>query len=140
MSTFSATLGAMAIGTILGWTSPAQVALPKQHPFEFPVSEQEAYAYGPAFGLGAVLGALPAGAVSGVIGPRRTMLLCQLFVITGWISLTVPAAAWMLTAGRTLQGIGAGALCTVIPAYVGEISQPNVRGMYTKNDDDALKF
>lgn len=123
---FSATLGALSMGSVLGWSSPALITL--RLAFSFSVTDDDSRAYGSVFGLGAVIGAIPAGAVSRVIGRRYGMVLYEMFIMAGWICLTVPKAVWMLIVGRVLQGIGVGALCTIIPAYVGEISQPNVRG------------
>jgi len=127
---FSATLGAMAMGTILGWSSPAQDMLSRGQ-LPFPVNAHDALTYSSALGIGAVAGAMHAGAVSRAIGRRYGMILYEMFVVSGWACLTVPAAAWTLTAGRVLQGVGVGALCTIIPAYVGEISQPDVRGEWS---------
>lgn len=123
-----ATLGAMAMGTILGWSSPARTMASKSYPFQ--VTEHDAGIYISVIGIGAVMGAIPAGAVSRVIGRRYGMILYEVFVISGWVCLTMPKAIWMLIVGRILQGIGVGALCTIIPAYVGEISQPNIRGTF----------
>lgn len=114
------------MGTILGWSSPARDMLSKGQPF--PVDERDAVTYGSVFGIGAVVGAIPAGAVSRAIGRRYGMILYEMFVISGWACLAVPKSVWMLIFGRILQGVGIGALCTIIPAYVGEISQPDVRG------------
>lgn len=127
---FSATLGAMAIGTILAWTASAQEILPGQG-FPFTVTKDDASTYGPAFGVGAMLGALPAGLVAGKIGPCRAMAWYEMLVAVGWLWLIFPHSMWMLIAGRILQGVGVGALCSIIPAYVAEISQPNIRGTGT---------
>ncbi|XP_060856540.1 facilitated trehalose transporter Tret1-like [Metopolophium dirhodum] len=121
-----ATLGAMVMGTILGWTSPANTLL--QNGVGFPISVDDLKSFGSIFGIGAVFGALPAGKLSATIGRRYSMVLFEIIIIVGWIFLTMANASWMLLAGRVLQGVGVGALCTVIPTYVAEISQPHIRG------------
>lgn len=123
---FIATLGAMAMGTILGWSSPAQLLLAQNKNIK--VTDDDAKVYGSVFGIGAVIGALPAGMVSNMIGRRYSMILFELFIIAGWSLLILFSAVWMLIVGRTLQGLGVGALCAIIPTYVGEISQPHIRG------------
>jgi MFS family permease len=125
---FSATLGAMVMGTILGWTSPANALLPSG--VKFSISVDDLKSFSSIFGIGAVIGALPAGKLSAIIGRRYSMVLFEIYIIIGWIFLTMANASWMLLVGRVLQGIGVGALCTVIPTYVAEISQPHIRGNY----------
>lgn len=114
------------MGTILGWSSSAQVLLPKVA--EFTVSEQDTQTYSSVFGLGAVFGALTAGKIIKMIGRRYGMMLSEIFVMTGWILLSLPKDLWMMIGGRVSQGIGIGALCTIIPGYVGEISLQKFRG------------
>lgn len=84
---------------------------------------------GIAFSLGAVVGALPAGVVSANIGPRKAIMLFEAIVVPGWVILMVPTSA-MIIAGRVIQGIGIGAMCTVVPTYIAEIAYYNVRGEF----------
>lgn len=125
---FSATLGAMVMGTILGWTSPANALLLSG--VKFSISVDDLKSYSSIFGIGAVIGALPAGKLSAMIGRRYSMVFFEIHIIIGWIFLTMANTSWMLLVGRILQGVGVGALCTVIPTYVAEISQPHIRGKY----------
>ncbi|XP_015371045.1 PREDICTED: facilitated trehalose transporter Tret1 [Diuraphis noxia] len=126
ISSLIATLGAMVMGTILGWTSPANELLPSGVGFLITVDDLKSFSS--IFGIGAVFGALPAGKLSATIGRRYSMVLFEIQIIIGWIFLTMANASWMLLAGRVIQGIGVGALCTIIPTYVAEISQPHIRG------------
>ncbi|XP_025205741.1 facilitated trehalose transporter Tret1-like [Melanaphis sacchari] len=126
LSSLIATLGAMVMGTILGWTSPANALLSIE--VKFLISVDDFKSFSSIFGIGAVFGALPAGKISAIIGRRYSMVLFEISIIIGWIFLTMANALWMLMIGRILHGIGVGALCTVIPSYVAEISQPHIRG------------
>ncbi|XP_050531568.1 facilitated trehalose transporter Tret1-like isoform X3 [Daktulosphaira vitifoliae] len=99
-----------------------------QFPSPFPVTRSNTQTYGSVFGIGAAFGALPAGTVAKIFGRCKSMVIFELFMCLGWLFLTIPRAVWMLIVGRILQGIGVGALCAVIPSYVGEISQASVRG------------
>jgi len=124
----AATLGAMATGAILGWSSSAQSMLETDGQLPFPVSSQDTQTFSSVFGIGAALGALPAGYVSGTFGRRTGMMLCEGFLLAGWAMLVLSTSVWMLSWGRVLQGVGAGALCAVVPSYVGEIAEPRTRG------------
>lgn len=125
------------MGTILGWSSPSLTILPDA--VSFPVTLDDAAYYGSVFGIGAFFGSIPAGPISTLIGRCYSMIIYELLVIVGWIILTIPVALWMLIGGRILQGIGVGGLCAIIPAYIGEITEPRIRGknhqstyLYTK--------
>lgn len=124
----SATLGAMTIGTILGWSSPAEKMLVSDGAAAFDVGSAQLTTISSVLGIGAMVGAIPAGHVMNALGHRCGMVLYELIIIAGWVILTVPQTVWMLYAGRCLHGIGIGALCTIIPPYVAEISVPQWRG------------
>lgn len=125
-----ATLGAMVVGTILGWTSSAQLLLPQSAKFD--VTDEDALSYGPVFALGALGGCIEAGLMLNTIGYRYSIAIYEALVAVGWVILTVPTSKIMLSAGRILQGLGVGGLCAVIPLYVGETSQPKIRGGFLR--------
>lgn len=129
----TATLGAIATGTILGWSSPAQVMFESGAAHTpFAVTDKDVQTFSSVFGIGATVGAVPAGYVSGAFGCQAAMMLSEAFLLVGWVMLVAPAYPWMLSAGRVMQGVGVGALCAVIPSYVGEISESRLRG--NRND------
>lgn len=129
----SATIGSFAIGTIIGWSSPTQIMLENDNQLPFSVSSKDTQTFSSVFGIGAALGALPAGYVTSMLGPRNSMILFEGFLLVGWIILILPISVWMLSAGRVLQGVGTGALCATIPTYVGEIGESHMRGYYYVN-------
>ncbi|XP_060834889.1 facilitated trehalose transporter Tret1-2 homolog isoform X2 [Rhopalosiphum padi] len=94
----------------------------------FAVTAKDAQTFSSVFGIGAALGALPAGYVSRTFGRPASMMLFEGFLLVGWVMLVLPTSVWVLSAGRMMQGIGAGALCAIIPSYVGEIAEPRMRG------------
>lgn len=97
----------------------------------FEVSAMAAATACSLFGVGAVIGAVPAGAVSSVFGRRVSLIVSEAHVVFGWLMIAFPKAARMLYVGRILQGVGCGAMCTIIPMYVGEIAEPEIRGFYS---------
>lgn len=96
----------------------------------FSVSSTVVATASPLFGAGAVIGAVPAGAVCSVFGRRVSLIVSEVHVVFGWLMITFPKAARMLYVGRLLEGVGCGAMCTIIPVYVGEIAEPEIRGFY----------
>jgi len=94
----------------------------------FPITAKDTQMFSSVFGIGAALGALPAGYVSRMFGRPASMMLFEGFLLVGWVMLVLPTSVWMLSAGRMMQGIGVGALCAVIPSYIGEIAEPRMRG------------
>jgi len=126
----AASLGAFVIGTVLGWSSPTLTMFEKGTAVSFEVSAMAAATACSLFGVGAVIGAVPAGAVSSVFGRRVSLIVSEAHVVFGWLMIAFPKAARMLYVGRILQGVGCGAMCTIIPMYVGEIAEPEIRGFY----------
>lgn len=124
----AATLGAIANGTILGWSSSAHDMFDANYQTPFPVTIKDQQTFSSVIGIGAAFGALPAGYVSRVFGRRISMMLFESLQLVGWAMLIKPTSVWMLSVGRVLQGISAGALCVIIPSYVGEIAEPRMRG------------
>lgn len=125
---FTASLGAFVTGTVLGWSSPTQMMLVDGGAVSFDVSPEAAATASSLFGFGAVIGAVPAGAVSSVFGRRVSLIVSEAHVFFGWLMIAFPKAMRMLYLGRILQGVGCGAMCTIIPMYVGEIAEPEIRG------------
>ncbi|XP_050435946.1 facilitated trehalose transporter Tret1-like isoform X4 [Adelges cooleyi] len=124
----SASLGAFVIGTILGWSSPTLPMLESGEAVSFEVTSAGAATAGSLFGLGAVIGAVPAGAVSSAFGRKVSLLVSEAHVLFGWLMIAFPQAMRMLYIGRILQGVGCGAMCAIIPTYVGEIAEADIRG------------
>jgi len=123
------------MGTILGWMLSVNVLLIEKGSLD--ITAEEIKTYCSLFGMGAIIGALPAGKVASAIGNRHSMILFEAFVVLGWTLLTVLYATWMLILGTILQGFGTGALCAIIPTYIGEISQDHVRGKQTERFVDT---
>ncbi len=78
--------------------------------------------------LGCALGALAAGRLADHLGRRLTMILTAV-VFAGtaaWSGLSGSAGAFIVA--RFLSGIAVGAASVVSPAYIAEISPPQIRG------------
>lgn len=130
-----ATGGALAAGTLLGWTSPTEVLLiPKPNDTDF-VSEysfsmdDEAWSWvGSSTTLGAAIMCLFIGTIINLYGRKLTMLLLVIPFTIGWALVIWPQNIAMLIVGRTLLGVSGGSFCICAPMYTGEIAQKDVRG------------
>ncbi|XP_073839129.1 solute carrier family 2 member nebulosa isoform X2 [Musca autumnalis] len=127
IAALSAAGGAFAAGTLLGWTSPAQVPL-RDGEYGFPVSESAFSWVGSAMTLGAAFICIPIGFLINLIGRKLTMLLLVLPFTLGWCLLIWAQNVEMMYAARFLLGISGGAFCVTAPMYTGEIAQKEIRG------------
>uniref|UniRef100_A0A1A9ZKQ0 Major facilitator superfamily (MFS) profile domain-containing protein n=1 Tax=Glossina pallidipes TaxID=7398 RepID=A0A1A9ZKQ0_GLOPL len=127
VAALSATGGAFAAGTLLGWTSPAQNRLTGGE-YGFPVSNAAFSWIGSAMTLGAAFICIPIGFLINMIGRKLTMLLLVLPFTLGWALLIWAQNVEMMYAARFILGISGGAFCVTAPMYTGEIAQKDIRG------------
>lgn len=97
---------------------------------------------GPDFGLssfqsGAVVGAVPIGAVAGAwfasggadrFGRRKLILVSAVVFIVGAIASGLAPGFWTLAGARIVIGLAIGVASAVAPVYIGEIAPANIRG------------
>ncbi|OJJ69466.1 hypothetical protein ASPBRDRAFT_57137 [Aspergillus brasiliensis CBS 101740] len=80
--------------------------------------------------LGGLLGALLAGPVATKHGRLVALRATTLFFILGPVAETCASNISLLSLGRLLSGIGAGAAIVVGPIYISEIAPPSARGFF----------
>ncbi|PIG88952.1 MFS glucose transporter [Aspergillus arachidicola] len=80
--------------------------------------------------LGGLLGALLAGPVSTKHGRLFTLRATTIFFILGPIAETFAPSIPVLSLGRLLSGVGAGASIVVGPIYISEIAPPSAKGLF----------
>lgn len=119
--------GAFAAGTLLGWTSPAQVRLTSGE-YGFPVDDNAFSWIGSAMTLGAAFICIPIGFLINLIGRKLTMLLLVLPFTLGWCLLIWAQNVEMMYTARFILGISGGAFCVTAPMYTGEIAEKDIRG------------
>lgn len=125
----SATGGAFAAGTALGWSSPTKsLIVNSTTEYDFIVSEDDFSWVGSFVTLGAALVCLFIGTVIQVLGRKLTMLLLVIPFTLGWVLVTFAQNLTMLFVGRFLLGVSGGAFCVTAPTYTGEIAQSDIRG------------
>ncbi|EAT40014.1 AAEL008232-PA [Aedes aegypti] len=120
--------GALAAGTFLGWTSPAEIPLVQKQEYGFPISTEDFSWIGSMANLGAALMCFPIGILMKMIGRKWAMLTMVLPLLLGWLLIIFANNVAMLMVGRFFLGIGGGAFCIAAPTYTAEIAQSSIRG------------
>jgi sugar porter (SP) family MFS transporter len=88
--------------------------------------------------LGALFGALVAGATADRIGRRWTAVIAGvLFAIGAVVQATAPDAG-VLTVGRVVTGLGVGFASVVAPLYAAEMSPKWIRGRFVSSYQLAI--
>lgn len=82
--------------------------------------------------IGAFLGALASGPISGRIGLRTT---CIVFIVIYMIGVAIETSAFttygQICVGRALAGLGIGATSGLVPVFQAEAAPPALRGLVT---------
>ncbi len=79
---------------------------------------------------GGLLGALAAGPCATKYGRLLTMRLTTIFFILGPVFEALATNIWVMTLGRFISGIGAGAAIVVVPIYIAEVAPPTAKGLF----------
>jgi len=102
----------------------------RQLPQCIPMTEAEFAAVSSIFTLGGLSGALCAGPVSTKYGRLLAMRITSLFFILGAALEVLSANVPVMSLGRLLSGVGAGASTVIVPLYISEIAPPRERGLF----------
>uniref|UniRef100_A0A1J3IE36 Sugar transporter ERD6-like 12 n=1 Tax=Noccaea caerulescens TaxID=107243 RepID=A0A1J3IE36_NOCCA len=81
--------------------------------------------------FGGMIGAIFSAKAAAVFGNKMTLLIADIFCITGWLAIASAKNIIWLDTGRLFVGIGAGLISYVVPVYVAEITPKHVRGAFT---------
>lgn len=79
--------------------------------------------------FGDMIGAPLAMVTADVIGRKKGILLLGLPLFIGWLIIAYAESALMFCVGRFISGLGDGMLFIFYPMYVGEVTEPKVRGV-----------
>ncbi|XP_043529620.1 facilitated trehalose transporter Tret1-like isoform X2 [Frieseomelitta varia] len=113
-------------GICVSW--PA-FTLPKLKPgSDLVVSDDDGGWIVSALGLGGIVGPIAVGLLLDHTGRKWFIYATSIPFIACWV-LTYFAKSWVeLFIARFACGISIGALCSIVPVYVGEITEPKIRG------------
>lgn len=129
MAGIAATLGALAAGMVLSWTSAAGkdgVKLAEQYNIHITPDE---FSWISSFvNLGAAAICVPIGVLSDIIGRKTAMLMLTIPFTIGWLMIIFANSIWMFYLGRFITGVSGGAFCVTAPLYTSEIAENQIRG------------
>ncbi|KAG9947008.1 general substrate transporter, partial [Aureobasidium melanogenum] len=82
------------------------------------------------FTLGGLLGALSAGPLSARYGRYKSMLLSTIPFVVGPIFEVLATDIPLMTIGRFISGLGAGASVVIAPIFISEVAPPHEKGFF----------
>lgn len=139
-SALSQTLAASAVflinittGMGLGWSSPAWSKLTKPDPDDpsgpgFALDTDAASWVVAIYDVGLPIGSVLAGALLGLLGRRRTLMLAPLMVLSSCALTFAARSSAALNAARVLLGVSFGLDLSCSSLYIGEIASSDMRG------------
>lgn len=78
--------------------------------------------------LSALFGGLAGGTLIELLGRKWTILVTDLLFVVSWLVISIAQEVWYVYVARTLAGFSVGIASLVLPVYLGETVQPEVRG------------
>lgn len=82
------------------------------------------------FTLGGLMGALSGGPVTTRYGRLRAMLVAAVFATIGPVFEALAPNVGVMTVGRLISGVGAGASTVIVPIYISEVAPPGQKGFF----------
>ncbi|KAJ8985398.1 hypothetical protein NQ317_007556 [Molorchus minor] len=130
IATIAGAFSVMSSGINLGWTSPY---IPKLtlNSSTIPTTSDAGSWCAVAPLLGSPFGAVLAAILADKIGRKYTTLLMAPVVFVSFVLIAFADSIWYITGLRFIIGATEGALYTTLPMYIGEISDPRIRGFLT---------
>ncbi|XP_030749361.1 facilitated trehalose transporter Tret1-like [Sitophilus oryzae] len=129
-ATISGAFAILSSGINLGWTSPFLPKLLASNS-TIPTTNNEGSWCAIAPLIGAPPGAIIAAILVDKIGRKNTTLFMAPWVTFCFIGIAFSRTIWEIFGFRFIIGSVEGALYTVLPMYIGEISDPKIRGFLT---------
>lgn len=124
---FSATISSISFGVNSGWSSPYLPYL-LSNSSSIPTTDWEGSWCATSLLVGCFIGAILAANVTDYLGRRNSMLLTAPLTFIGFFGMAFAQDIWALIGLKMLIGVTDGIMYTILPMYVGEIVDPDIRG------------
>lgn len=116
---------AVSVGLHFGWPSPAKLRLKD---LDFHITKEEVSYIVMISPLGYLVGCPITGFLLDKIGRKLSILILAIPQILSWLLIANCTGVNMIYAARLSCGFSEGAALTSVPVYIGEISDPKIRG------------
>ncbi|XP_058798228.1 facilitated trehalose transporter Tret1 isoform X2 [Phymastichus coffea] len=129
MAGIAATLGALAMGMVLGWSSVAgEKGVRISEEYDIVITAEDFSWIGSFVTLGAATICVPIGIICDMIGRKTAMLILVVPFTIGWLLIIFANSLTMFYIGRFITGLAGGAFCVTAPMYTAEIAESSIRG------------
>ncbi|KAL9075213.1 MAG: hypothetical protein Q9157_004091 [Trypethelium eluteriae] len=92
------------------------------------------------FTLGGLAGALSAGPMAQRYGRFKTILWTTFFFMVGPVFEALATTISIMSIGRFISGLGAGAAVVVVPIFISEIAPPKEKGFWGSSTQVMVNF
>ncbi|KAF5273114.1 hypothetical protein FQA39_LY07604 [Lamprigera yunnana] len=117
-------------GTLFAWTSPSIPILTSDSSHMEPLTVIECSYFTILSPIGILIAAPLASTLANLIGNKCMIMVMSIPQIVAWTLIIFSTSKWELYVSRAVIGIGEAILFSSVPAYIGEISTPHVRGVW----------
>ena len=94
------------------------------------MSEPQFAALSSVYILGGFIGALAAGHISTTYGRLFAMRITSVLFVLGAVIETLAGDVPIMSTGRFIAGLGAGASTVIVPIYISEVAPPKEKGLF----------
>ncbi|CAB3223836.1 unnamed protein product [Arctia plantaginis] len=130
MVAFAANTTLLTNGMLGGWVAPMMKTLQSpESPAGQPLTDREISLVASFISIAACLGVPMFAYLVDIIGRKKSILIIAILQALCWIINIYSSTTTSLLVGRFFAGLSAGGCYNVIPTYVREISQDNIRGI-----------
>ncbi|KAI8555793.1 hypothetical protein RHMOL_Rhmol05G0201700 [Rhododendron molle] len=136
LATFVTFTGSFDSGCASGYSSAAESGIRE----DLGLTTAQYSVFASIFTFGAMLGATVSGKIADLIGRRKSIWLCDIFYVMGWLAILFAKGVWWLDFGRLTMGFGVGIHTYVASVYVAEITPKKIRGGFTAANMLVLCF
>ncbi|XP_065166146.1 facilitated trehalose transporter Tret1-like isoform X3 [Atheta coriaria] len=124
LTAISVSLVSLVIGYVSAYTAPAAESLQA----ELELTKNEWSWVCSLMPLSALVGGLVGGQLIDYFGRKRIIAFTNCMYIASWLLCANATNVWYVYAARTVVGFSVGIASLVLPVYLGETIQPEVRG------------
>ncbi|CAG9819957.1 unnamed protein product [Phaedon cochleariae] len=128
MAGIGANIGVISTYMHYGWTSPYIPVLQSGN-YTFEITSDEASWLTVVILAGAILGAIVSSFAVKFLGQKFLIVFSSIPLFISWISIAVARSIVLLFIGRFLAGFADGLFFTIVPMYLSEIADPDIRGI-----------